>query len=77
MGCAVAIGWAALAVAAPVSLAAMVDPEARPLVLRRLQGWQASLRTLARSLFRLGGVSGQGNANVAIIPPQPRNIEGG
>ena len=76
MGCAVAIGWAALAVAAPVFFAAMVDPEARPLVIRRLKGWQASLRTLARSLFRSGGVSGQGNANVAIIPPQPRNIEG-
>ena len=76
MGCAVAIGWAALAVAAPVFFAAMVDPEARPLVLRRLTGWQASLRTLARSLFRMGGVSGQGNAIVAIVPPQPRNIEG-
>ena len=76
MDCTVAIGWAALAVAAPVFFAAMVNPEAWPLVIRCLKGWQASLRTLARSLFRSGGVSGQGNAIVAIVPPQPWNIEG-
>ena len=78
MGCAAAFGWAALAFAAPVFMAALVDPEARPLVLRRLRGWLASLWTLARSLFRsrMGGVSGQGvmGRNIALIRPQ--NIEG-
>ena len=79
MGCAAAFGWAALAFAAPVFLAALVDPEARPLVLRRLQGWLASLRTLARFLFRrrTGNVSGRGLTITGHnIPPRPRNIEG-
>ena len=73
------LGWAALAIAVPFILAALVDPEARPLVLRRLRGWLALLFSLANSLFRLrrGSVSGQvDEASGRNIPLQQRNVEG-
>ena len=34
MGLAVGLGWAALAIVAPIALAAVADPEARPATLR-------------------------------------------